>query len=138
GQFLPTNTLTNSVDVTLVSDYTKFAVTVVRTGPSTFHLISNGSLLGVEAHRMSSDGLLICHELASYMTYCHEDAQGYRTVINNRTMAFSKETDPSVLRQVIFLTFVSNANVYLVKEDRPLTTTTHCSIQFVIIVTLVS
>uniref|UniRef100_A0A183AJ56 CoA carboxyltransferase N-terminal domain-containing protein n=1 Tax=Echinostoma caproni TaxID=27848 RepID=A0A183AJ56_9TREM len=98
GQFLPTNTLTNSVDVTLVSDYMKFAVTVLRTGPSSFHLISNGSLLGVEAHRMSSDGLLICHELASYMTYCHEDGQGYRTVINNRTMAFSKETDPSILR----------------------------------------
>ncbi|CAL8090474.1 unnamed protein product [Calicophoron daubneyi] len=47
---------------------------------------------------MSADGLLICHELASYMTYCHEDSQGYRTVINNRTMAFAKETDPSVLR----------------------------------------
>ncbi|KAA3676706.1 acetyl-CoA carboxylase / biotin carboxylase 1 [Paragonimus westermani] len=98
GQFLPSNTLTNCVDVNLVSGGTKFGVKVFRTGPSSFHLISNGSLLCIEAHRMSSDGLLVCHELASYMTYCHEDTQGYRTAINNRTMVFSKETDPSVLR----------------------------------------
>ncbi|KAF6778945.1 hypothetical protein AHF37_01156 [Paragonimus kellicotti] len=98
GQFLPSNTLTNCVDVNLVSGGTKFGVKVFRTGPSSFHLISNGSLLCIEAHRMSSDGLLVCHELASYMTYCHEDAEGYRTAINNRTMVFSKETDPSVLR----------------------------------------
>ncbi|KER22342.1 hypothetical protein T265_09541 [Opisthorchis viverrini] len=98
GQFLPSNTLTNSVDVSLLSDSTKYEVKVIRTGPSTLHLISNGSLLSVEVHRMSSDGLLVCHELASYMTYCHEDAEGYRTVINNRSVTFFKESDPSVLR----------------------------------------
>lgn len=47
---------------------------------------------------MSGDGLLINHESSSYMTYCQEDAQGYRTVIDNRTVAFSKECDPSILR----------------------------------------
>ncbi|CAH8552725.1 unnamed protein product [Schistosoma turkestanicum] len=78
GQFLPSKTLTNSVDVTLVSDSTKFIVKK--------YIVYSG------------DGLLICHEAASYMTYCHEESQGYRTVINNRTMMLCKETDPTVLR----------------------------------------
>lgn len=52
-------------------------------------------------HRVPGDGLLICHEAASYMTYCHEESQGYRTVINNRTMMLCKETDPTVLRYVL-------------------------------------
>ncbi|KAK4475691.1 hypothetical protein MN116_000638, partial [Schistosoma mekongi] len=98
GQFLPSKTLTNSVDVTLVSDSTKFMVKVLRTGPSDFSLICCDTVLDLEVHRMPGDGLLICHDAASYMTYCHEESQGYRTVINNRTMMLCKETDPTVLR----------------------------------------
>ncbi|KAH8862498.1 Acetyl-CoA carboxylase [Schistosoma japonicum] len=98
GQFLPSKTLTNSVDVTLVSDSTKFIVKVLRTGPSDFSLICCDTVLDLEVHRMPGDGLLICHDAASYMTYCHEESQGYRTVINNRTMMLCKETDPTVLR----------------------------------------
>ncbi|CAH8552710.1 unnamed protein product [Schistosoma turkestanicum] len=98
GQFLPSKTLTNSVDVTLVSDSTKFIVKVLRTGPSDFSLICCDTVLDLEVHRVPGDGLLICHEAASYMTYCHEESQGYRTVINNRTMMLCKETDPTVLR----------------------------------------
>ncbi|CAH8626787.1 unnamed protein product [Schistosoma curassoni] len=98
GQFLPSKTLTNSVDVTLVSDSTKYDVKVLRTGPSNFSLICCDTVLDFEVHRVPGDGLLICHEAASYMTYCHEESQGYRTVINNRTMMLCKETDPTVLR----------------------------------------
>ncbi|CAH8646460.1 unnamed protein product [Schistosoma haematobium] len=98
GQFLPSKTLTNSVDVTLVSDSTKYVVKVLRTGPSNFSLICCDTVLDFEVHRVPGDGLLICHEAASYMTYCHEESQGYRTVINNRTMMLCKETDPTVLR----------------------------------------
>ncbi|CAH8657551.1 unnamed protein product [Schistosoma rodhaini] len=98
GQFLPSKTLTNSVDVTLVSDSTKYIVKVLRTGPSNFSLICCDTVLDLEVHRVPGDGLLVCHEAASYMTYCHEESQGYRTVINNRTMMLCKETDPTVLR----------------------------------------
>ncbi|VDQ12511.1 unnamed protein product [Trichobilharzia regenti] len=70
----------------------------MRTGPSNFSLICCDTVLDLEVHRMPGDGLLVCHEAASYMTYCHEEAQGYRTVINNRTMMLCKETDPTVLR----------------------------------------
>ncbi|XP_018652089.1 acetyl-CoA carboxylase [Schistosoma mansoni] len=98
GQFLPSKTLTNSVDVTLVSDSTKYIVRVLRTGPSNFSLICCDTVLDLEVHRVPGDGLLVCHEAASYMTYCHEESQGYRTVINNRTMMLCKETDPTVLR----------------------------------------
>ncbi|KAL5104803.1 Acetyl-CoA carboxylase [Taenia crassiceps] len=98
GQFIPTNELSNIVDVTLIADGVKYVLQVIRTGKTTFHLITNGGLQSVEVLRMSGDGLLINHESSSYMTYCQEDAQGYRTVIDNRTVAFSKECDPSILR----------------------------------------
>lgn len=70
-----------------------------------FHVICNDSILSLDVHQMSGDGLLIGHESASYMTYCHDEPQGYRTVINNRTMLFSKEIDPSVLKLVLFIIF---------------------------------
>ncbi|VDK32010.1 unnamed protein product [Taenia asiatica] len=98
GQFIPTNELSNIVDVTLIADGIKYVLQVIRTGKTSFHLITNGGLQSVEVLRMSGDGLLINHESSSYMTYCQEDAQGYRTVIDNRTVAFSKECDPSILR----------------------------------------
>ncbi len=80
-----------------------FSIKVVRTGKTSFHLITNGGLQSAEVLRMSSDGLLINHESFSYMTYCQEDAQGYRTVIDNRTVVFSKEWDLSLLRCVSFV-----------------------------------
>ncbi|KAM7536286.1 hypothetical protein Aperf_G00000086942 [Anoplocephala perfoliata] len=98
GQFIPTNELSNIVDVTLIADRVKYVLQVVRTGKTSFHLITNGGLQAAEVIKMSGDGLLINHESSSYMTYCQEDAQGYRTVIDNRTVAFSKECDPSILR----------------------------------------
>nr|CDS18174.1 acetyl coenzyme A carboxylase 1 [Echinococcus granulosus] len=98
GQFIPTNELSNIVDVTLIADGIKYVLQVIRTGKTSFHLITNGGLQSVELLRMSGDGLLINHESSSYMTYCQEDAQGYRTVIDNRTVVFSKECDPSILR----------------------------------------
>ncbi|VDN33969.1 unnamed protein product [Dibothriocephalus latus] len=61
-------------------------------------MITNGGLQSAEVHRMSGDGLLITHESTSCMTYCREDAQGYQTVIDNRTIVFSKESDLSLLR----------------------------------------
>ncbi|VDM04941.1 unnamed protein product [Schistocephalus solidus] len=98
GQFFPTNQLSNVVDVTLISEGVKYVLQVVRTGKTSFHLITNGGLQAAEVHRMSGDGLLITHESSSYMTYCREDAQGYQTVIDNRTIVFSKEFDLSLLR----------------------------------------
>ncbi|KAL7058134.1 hypothetical protein AAHC03_016978 [Spirometra sp. Aus1] len=98
GQFFPTNQLSNCVDVTLISEGVKYVLQVVRTGKTSFHLITNGGLQAAEVHRMSGDGLLITHESSSYMTYCREDAQGYQTVIDNRTIVFSKECDLSLLR----------------------------------------
>ncbi len=86
------------MDVILISEGIKYSVKVVRTGKTSFHLICNGGLHAAEVHRMSGDGLLITHESSSYMTYCREDAQGYQTVIDNRTVVFLKEMDLPLMR----------------------------------------
>uniref|UniRef100_A0A5K3FNB2 Biotin carboxylation domain-containing protein n=1 Tax=Mesocestoides corti TaxID=53468 RepID=A0A5K3FNB2_MESCO len=98
GQFIPINELSNIVDVTLIADNIKYVLQVVRTGKHSFHLITNGGLQSADVFTMSGDSLLINHESSSYTTYCREDARGYRTVINNRTIVFSKEWDPTILR----------------------------------------
>ncbi|KAL3320098.1 hypothetical protein Ciccas_001211 [Cichlidogyrus casuarinus] len=98
GQFLPSASLSNVHDVNLISDGIMFVIKVVRTGGNWFHLICNNQLICVEVYRMSGGGLIVSHENASYMTYCHELSHGYRTVIDNRTCLFEKEQDPSVLR----------------------------------------
>ena len=35
---------------------------------------------------------------ASHSTYMHDEAEGYRIVIDNRTVMFDKENDPQILR----------------------------------------
>ena len=55
-------------------------------------LLSNHEILsGNETLLLNIDG-------ASHSTYMHDEAEGYRIVIDNRTVMFDKENDPQILR----------------------------------------
>lgn len=98
GQIQAANTLTNIVDVELISDAVRYRVQVCKTGPNTFYLAMNDSFKDVEVHRLSDGGMLVSLEGASYTTYVKEEVDRYRVVIGNQTCVFEKENDPSVLR----------------------------------------
>ena len=47
---------------------------------------------------MANDTLFLNIDGASHHTYMHDEAEGYRIVIDNRTVIFEKENDPQILR----------------------------------------
>lgn len=98
GQIQAANTLTNLVDVELISEGYRYKVQAVKSGANTYFLIMNGSFKEVEVHRLSDGGMLLSLEGASYTTYMKEEVDRYRIVIGNQTCVFEKENDPSVLR----------------------------------------
>ncbi|KAG1687910.1 Acetyl-CoA carboxylase [Nymphon striatum] len=98
GQILPANTLTNTFDVELLSEGTRYLVQVTKNSPTSFFLVMNDSSKEVEVHRMSDGGLLMSIDGASYTTYMKEEVDTYRIIIGNQTCIFEKQKDPSILR----------------------------------------
>lgn len=98
GQIQAANTLTNVVDVELISESIRYKVQAAKSGPNTYFLVMNGSFKEVEIHRLSDGGMLLSLEGASYTTYMKEEVDRYRIVIGNQTCVFEKENDPSLLR----------------------------------------
>lgn len=98
GQIQAANTLTNIVDVELISQSIRYKVQVTKSGPNSYFLMMNGSIKEAEVHKLSDGGLLISVEGASYTTYMKEEVDRYRIVIGNQTCVFEKENDPSLLR----------------------------------------
>ncbi|XP_031639002.1 acetyl-CoA carboxylase isoform X2 [Contarinia nasturtii] len=98
GQIQAANTLTNVVDVELISNSIKYKVQVAKSGANTYFLVMNGSFKEVEVHRLSDGCMLLSLEGASHTTYMKEEVDRYRIVIGNQTVVFDKENDPSLLR----------------------------------------
>lgn len=98
GQIQAANTLTNVVDVELISDCIKYRVQVAKSGAHAYFLVMNGSFKEVEVHRLSDGCMLLSMEGASHTTYMKEEVDRYRIVIGNQTVVFEKENDPSLLR----------------------------------------
>lgn len=126
GQILPANILSNTVDVDLIYDGTKYKIQVIyqshfylyyslyykvifilctffifqvtKSGPNRYFLSMNLSYKEIEAHRLSDGGLLLSVDGASYTTYVKEEIDHYRVVIGNQTCVFEKENDPTILR----------------------------------------
>lgn len=98
GQIQAANTLTNVVDVELISESIKYKVQVAKSGANTYFLVMNNSFKEVEVHRLSDGCMLLSMEGGSHTTYMKEEVDRYRIVIGNQTVVFEKENDPSLLR----------------------------------------
>ena len=98
GQLQAANTLTNIIDVELLSNGNRYKVQTAMSGPNSYFLVMNKSYKEVDVHRMSDGGMLITLDGSSYTTYIKEEVDSYRIVIGNQTHVFEKENDPSLLR----------------------------------------
>lgn len=98
GQIQAANTLSNVVDVELISEGNRYKVQAAKSGANSYFLVMNGSFKEVDVHHLSDGGILLSLEGASYTTYMKEEVDRYRIVIGNQTCVFDKENDPSLLR----------------------------------------
>ncbi|XP_068249206.1 acetyl-CoA carboxylase isoform X1 [Palaemon carinicauda] len=98
GQVLPLKSLSNEVEVDLISEGVKYHVRVTQSGPSQYFLALNSSHKVIDFNRMSDGGLLLSLDGISPVTYLREEVDKYRVTIGNQTCVFEKENDPTVLR----------------------------------------
>lgn len=73
GQIQAANTLTNLIDVELISEAIRYKVQASKSGLNTYFLVMNGSFKEIEVHRLSDGGMLLSFEGASYTTYMKEE-----------------------------------------------------------------
>ena len=76
----------------------QYSVSCTKTGPELYWVEYNGTHKNVETSQMANDTLFLNIDGASHHTYMHDEAEGYRIVIDNRTVMFEKENDPQILR----------------------------------------
>ena len=82
----------------LIHHGTKFKLSCTKTGPELYWVELNGTHKNVETCQLGGETLLLNIDGASHSTYMHNEAEGYRIVIDNRTVMFDKENDPQILR----------------------------------------
>lgn len=98
GQVLPLKSLTNVVEVDLISESIKYHVKATKSGPTQYFLVLNGTHKVVDFFRMSDGGLLLSLDGVSQVTYLKDEVDKYRLTIGHQTCVFDKENDPTVLR----------------------------------------
>ncbi|KAK7068522.1 hypothetical protein SK128_027163 [Halocaridina rubra] len=98
GQVLPLKSLSNEVDVDLISDGVKYHVKATKSGPTQYFLMLNNSHKIVDFFRMSDAGLLLSVDGVSLVSYLKDEVDRFRLTIGNQTCVFEKENDPTILR----------------------------------------
>ena len=70
----------------------------MQSGPQNYVLYINGSIVEVNAKKLSDGGLLIKMNNKSHVTYAKEDVSSTRLMIEGKTCILEKENDPTKLR----------------------------------------
>lgn len=86
------------MDIDLIANNVKYQVQACRTAQKKFLLTLNESVKEIETYEMIDGGLLLSLDGSSYTTYMFDDVERVRIEIDNQTVVFEKDIDPSVLR----------------------------------------
>eukprot|EP01126_Amoeba_proteus_P032307 TRINITY_DN3153_c0_g1_i18.p1 TRINITY_DN3153_c0_g1~~TRINITY_DN3153_c0_g1_i18.p1 ORF type:complete len:1925 (+),score=392.40 TRINITY_DN3153_c0_g1_i18:882-6656(+) len=87
-----------SVTIDFLFGNKKYFVMATKSGPQTFWLSMNNSLIEVGMTALSDGGTLVDFGETSHVTYMKEEVDKYRFTIGNKIALFYKEEDPSILR----------------------------------------
>ncbi|MFH4976395.1 hypothetical protein AB6A40_003104 [Gnathostoma spinigerum] len=98
GQILQPSDLTETHQVELIYNNTKYSVTASRTSNVEFMVSMNGSSVPVEYHELRNGALLLKYNDHSNQCYMDEEPERYKMHIGRTQIIFDKENDPSVLR----------------------------------------
>ncbi|EKX44597.1 hypothetical protein GUITHDRAFT_72035 [Guillardia theta CCMP2712] len=98
GRIPPPSLLCTTFPIELILDSTKFCLVVTCTGPNMFAVKLNDSIVYADARPLSDGRLLIFANGKTSTVFTDEDNTGLRLEIDNKTVVFEKENDPSKLR----------------------------------------
>lgn len=86
------------ISISLIHQQQILILSVSRPSHCEYSIKLNESELNVEVVRLSDSGILVQLNGKSYCSYLQETIQNFRVTINNQTVVFNKENDPSILR----------------------------------------
>lgn len=82
----------------IIYENVKYSFTSTQSGPTGYTLFINGSVVEVNARKLTDGGLLIQLDGKSHVTYAKEDVSSTRLLIDGKTCILEKENDPTKLR----------------------------------------
>lgn len=98
GQSPSHELLRTDFTVEIIYENVKYSFTSTQSGPHGYTLFINGSVVEVNARKLSDGALLIQLDGKSHVTYAKEDVASTRLLIDGKTCTLEKENDPTKLR----------------------------------------
>ena len=98
GQILPLQSLPpKELPLNLILGNQLISLKIARPASSSFCIELNNTQLTLQIFRLSDSGILVQLNGVSYCSYLQETAENLRVTINNQTVVFDKEKDPSLI-----------------------------------------
>ena len=108
GQIPPKAKSFIKFNVELILDDVKYNYEVARRGPTLFEVGCNGSAILTEMRVLNDGALHICVDGKSHIAYAKEEPSMLRLSIDGKSVAFSREYDPTQIESVMAGKLVRN------------------------------
>ncbi|KAF9960840.1 acetyl-coenzyme-A carboxylase, partial [Mortierella alpina] len=95
GQVPSKDVLRSVNQLDFIYDGVRYNFTATRSGPNSYTLYLNGSMISISVRPLTDGGLLV---LLAHTTYSLEEVQATRLMVDGKTCLLEKENDPTQLR----------------------------------------
>ncbi|KAF9435540.1 acetyl-coenzyme-A carboxylase [Entomortierella beljakovae] len=98
GQVPSKDVLRSVNQVEFIYDGVRYNFTATRSGPNSYTLYLNGSMISISVRPLTDGGLLVLLDGKAHTTYSLEEVQATRLMVDGKTCLLEKENDPTQLR----------------------------------------
>ncbi|KAF8984233.1 acetyl-coenzyme-A carboxylase [Entomortierella lignicola] len=98
GQVPSKDVLRSVNQLDFIYDGVRYNFTATRSGPNSYTLYLNGSMISISVRPLTDGGLLVLLDGKAHTTYSLEEVQATRLMVDGKTCLLEKENDPTQLR----------------------------------------
>ncbi|KAF9175178.1 acetyl-coenzyme-A carboxylase [Mortierella sp. AD011] len=98
GQVPSKDVLRSVNQLDFIYDGVRYNFTATRSGPNSYTLYLNGSMILISVRPLTDGGLLVLLDGKAHTTYSLEEVQATRLMVDGKTCLLEKENDPTQLR----------------------------------------
>ncbi|KAG0277801.1 acetyl-coenzyme-A carboxylase [Linnemannia exigua] len=98
GQVPSKDVLRSVNQLDFIYDGVRYNFTATRSGPNSYTMYLNGSMISISVRPLTDGGLLVLLDGKAHTTYSLEEVQATRLMVDGKTCLLEKENDPTQLR----------------------------------------
>ncbi|KAG9067876.1 acetyl-coenzyme-A carboxylase [Linnemannia hyalina] len=98
GQIPSKDVLRSVTQLDFIYDGVRYNFTATRSGPNSYTMYLNGSMISISVRPLTDGGLLVLLDGKAHTTYSLEEVQATRLMVDGKTCLLEKENDPTQLR----------------------------------------